>query len=222
VRLIEKHLSLSTATKILDLACGKGVVSVNIAKSFHVHVYGFDLLPEFIAIARSKAKEWNVDALCHFSHADANEVVSAKQDYDCVIFGAAGNILGSPVETLTKLRNVIKPGGYVLIDEAFLPDGASNNDVRYRKYDYLTRREWRRLFNECGLLLVEEIIADKDGLCFDSDVEAIVARANELIADNPDKRAMFEGYIQSQCNEYADLENAVVGVTWMLQSVECC
>jgi phage shock protein A len=45
----------------------------------------------------------------------------------------------------------------------------------------------------------------------------ITARANELIEKHPDKQAMFEGYIQSQQNEYDDIDNTLDGATWILR-----
>jgi len=218
VRLIKKQMPISEDAKILDLACGKGAVSINIAKELGANVYGFDLIPEFIEYASQKAKELNVDALCHFACDDANEVVDAEKNYDCVIFGAAGNVLGTPQETLAKLLKTIKSNGYILIDEAYLPDDGDNEDVKYKNYDYLTHQQWLRLFKDNGLKLVEEMSNDGE-YDFDSDNKAIAARANELIAKHPEKRAIFERYIQSQLNECADLEDSVVGVTWMLQKI---
>ena len=216
IRLIKNHISISKDTKILDLACGKGAVSINIAKILNINVYGFDLIPDFIAYANLKAKELNVDSLCHFKHGDVNEAVITEKDYDCVIFGAAGNILGSPQETLDKLLKTVRPQGYILIDETYLPNGSSNEEIKYKNYEYMTREQWLRLFKNSGLKLVEEMLSAEE-YNFDSDNRAITARADELAAKYPEKRAIFEGYVQSQLNECADLENNVVAVTWMLQ-----
>jgi len=220
IRLIKEHIPLSVDTKILDLACGKGAVSVNIAESLRVNVYGVDLLPEFIEYAIQKAEEFNVGPLCHFRIGDANEAATEENDYDCVIFGAAGNILGDPQETLNRLKKTIKPGGYIIIDEAYLPDGSSNDNVKYKKYDHLTHDQWMRLFKDSDLALLEEVNVTEDyDYDFDSDNKAIALRADELIAKHPEKRAMFEGYINSQLNECEDLENNIAGVTWMLKKL---
>ena len=218
IRLIKKHMPISENTKILDLACGKGAVSINIAKELGVRVYGFDLIPEFVEYSTQKSKELNVDALCQFTVGDANKIIDTEKNYDCVIFGAAGNILGTPQETLIKLIRTIKPNGYIIIDEAYLPDDGDNEGVKYKNYDYLTHKQWLHLFEDSGLKLVEEI-SNVEEYDFDSDNEAIAMRANELIAKYPEKRTIFEGYIQSQLNECDDLENNVVAVTWILQRI---
>ena len=219
VALMTKHMDLSPDTNVLDLACGKGAVSVNIAKELGINVYGFDLTHEFIEYATQKAKELHVCDLCHFVCGDINKVVVSESGYDCVIFGAVGNVLGDPRETLLKLAGTIKPGGYIIIDEAYLPDDGNNENIEYKNYDYLYRSQWLQLFADSGLTLVEELHSTEEH-DFDHDNRVIAQRANELIARHPEKRAMFEGYIQSQLNECADLENNVSAVTWILQKTE--
>ena len=46
---------------------------------------------------------------------------------------------------------------------------------------------------------------------------AITARASELIEKHPDKKDMFEGFVNNQKNEYDDIENSLVCVTWLLK-----
>ena len=217
IKLIKKHMPISKHSKILDLACGKGAVAINIAKSLGINVYGFDLIPEFIDYANKKAKELNVGSLCNFSCSDVNDIVNIETDYDCVIFGAAGNILGSPQETLSKLRKTVRTQGYILIDDAYLSGDSKNEDINYQNYEYLNHEQWISLFRSIGLKLVDEVSCNEEN-DFDSDNRAITMRANELIARHPEKQALFEGYIQSQLNECNDLKSSITGVIWMLQT----
>jgi len=221
IRLIKTHMPIPKPeqVKILDIACGKGAAAVQIAKSLGVCVHGFDLTADFIEYARQKAEEFNVTSLCRFISADANEIVKTETGYDCVIFGAAGNILGTPPETLNKLCGTIKPGGVILIDESYLPDDFNSGEIKYKNYDYQTRSQWMSLFKDSGLKLVEES-PNIEEYNFDADNRVIAARAEELSIKYPEKRAMFEGYVQSQLNECSDLENSLISVTWLLQSVD--
>ena len=216
ITLIKKHMPISESTKILDIACGKGAVSINIAKELGINMYGIDLLPDFINFAKQKAKEWNVESLCHFICADANEAVISAKDYDCVILGGAGNILGTWHETLVKMINCIKPNGYILMDESYFPDDSGNVPLKY-ECEQQTRTEWMRMFKENGLKLLDEIPgAEYD---YDSETKDIAARAEELIEKHPEKRGIFEGYVQSQTNQSDDLQSSIVAVTWLLQKV---
>ena len=46
-----------------------------------------------------------------------------------------------------------------------------------------------------------------------SDPEVMI----ELIGQHPDKKALFEAYIQNQRNEYDDIDDGLVCVTWALK-----
>ena len=216
ITLMKRHMPVNEDTKVLDLACGKGAVAVKTALRLGVNVYGFDLFSEFIDYAREKAKEFQVDALCTFSVGDVNEIADRESGYDCTIFGAAGNILGPPSEMLAKLKKTVKPGGYIIIDDGYLPEGETNDKVKYKNYEYLTHGEWPALFKAAGLRLAEELPGDGD-YDFDRDNRNLAKRAEELILKHPEKRGMFEGYLKSQLDECDDIADAVVSVTWILQ-----
>lgn len=57
--MIRKHICISEQTKILDLACGKGAVSVILAKELGCMARGIDIISEFIDFAREKAIEYS-------------------------------------------------------------------------------------------------------------------------------------------------------------------
>ena len=223
VKLIQTHADVSKHTKVLDLACGKGAVSVRIAQKLGAQVKGVDLIPAFTEFAVQKAAEHNVSDLCEFVVADINEAVEAARDYDIVILAAVGDALGSPAETLRKLRKTVKTGGYILIDECYLPDDGSQDDVRYKNYDYLTEAEWHVLFADAGFELIETVLASDLDSPENHDSEtgmvAITTRAQELMEKYPDQKEMFEGYIRSQQNEYDDMDSGVEGVVWVLKKI---
>ena len=150
---------------------------------------------------------------------DINKSVSSETEYDIVIFGAVGNVLGSPRETLAKLKNTIKQGGYMILDEAYLIN--SSEDIKYKNYEYITHDEWLKIFEESGLKLILEIIPAKEEITDsnDHDMAFIEKRAEELKEKYPEKSSIFDGYVQSQRNECEDLEGNIEGVTWLLQKI---
>jgi hypothetical protein len=76
-------------------------------------------------------------------------------------------------------------------------------------------------FRDTGLTLAETASGHSEGnLDSESGMAAITARANELIEKHPGKREMFERYIRSQQNEYDDIDDSLVCVTWLLQKAE--
>jgi len=219
--LIHKYVSISDKTRILDLACGKGAVSVKVAGKLRVKVKGIDLIPEFIEYAAQRAKEFYVDDLCEFLLDDINEAVKTEKDYDCVVFGAVGpDVLGGPAETLNKLKATVKPGGYILIEEGYIPDEGKREYIRYNRDAYFPEQYWMALFKEMGLELIETASGHSEGdLDSESGLAAITARAEELIEKHPDKKALFEGYIRNQQNEYDDIDDSLVCVTWILRKL---
>ncbi|MCL2540254.1 MAG: Na/Pi symporter [Firmicutes bacterium] len=218
--LITKHANLGKGAKILDLACGKGAVSVKLAKAMKAKVKGVDIIPEFIEFAKHKAREHKVGYSCRFEVGDINQYVKTEKGYDVVIFGASGNVLGSPLETLNKLKATVRPGGYILIDESYLPDDLTRDDVK-TKYEFLTEKDWRALFDEAGLELVETDFGEgSDNMDSASAMASIKKRAGELAQTHPDKADVFKGYVEAQQNEYNDLDNKLVSVTWILKSIE--
>jgi ubiquinone/menaquinone biosynthesis C-methylase UbiE len=220
-QLIKKYVSLSDNAKILDLACGKGAVSVKVAQNLRVKMKGIDITPAFIEYAEQKLKEYGVENLCEFVVGDINEAVKTERDYDCVILGAVGpGVLGGAAETLKKLKAVVKQGGYILIEEGFITDEVSREKIRHNKDVHLTEQQWMDLFRDTGLELVETASGFGEGdLDSVSGRAAITARANELIEKHPDKKAIFEEYVRGQQNEYDDIDDGLICVTWVLKKL---
>lgn len=211
--LITEHIQAPEGTRVLDLACGKGAVSVNLAKELGCLVKGIDLLPEFIDFALNKAQEFGVGELCQFVVGDITKSVQTEKGYDLVILGAVGDVLGNPEETITLLKNTVKKDGYIIIYDAY------GNDETNRKYP--TREQWLAIFNRTGVRLIDEKIIDEDELASLNDEQQalIVKRANELKEKLPEKAHLFDSYIHSQQAECDELENEISGVTLLLQVI---
>ncbi|MCL2116452.1 MAG: class I SAM-dependent methyltransferase [Methanobrevibacter sp.] len=218
INLIEKYMDTSEESNILDLACGKGAVAIKIAKSLNVKVTGIDLIPEFIEYASQKANKLSADTFCHFKTEDINESVLIEKNYDCVILGSAGNILGTPEETLHKLKLPIKPHGYIIIYDVCLRDTAKKEDIKYKDHDYLNYEQWLNTFSQSDLKLIEAI-PNKKASRNDSNNKAIMNRAHELASIHTEKEPIFENFIDIQLNGSYDLKNSVTGITWLLQPV---
>jgi cyclopropane fatty-acyl-phospholipid synthase-like methyltransferase len=213
IDMILKHIRVSEKTKVLDLACGKGAVSVHLAEALGCIVTGIDIIPEFIDFAKKKAQEYGVENLCEFKVRDINESVIVEKDYDIVILGAVGDVLGNHEQTIQKLKNTVKNGGYIFIDDAY---GNDDSDEKYP-----TREKWHLLFQNAGMKIIDEMIVEEDEMTSTNDEQQdlIQKRANELKEKHPDKAYLFESYVKSQLDECYELENEISGVTMLLQVV---
>lgn len=213
IELLSMHSAVSENSKILDLACGKGAVGILLAEKFKCRVKGIDIFPEFIDYARTKAAEYNVSDLCEFAVDDINHAVSCEKDYDIVILGAVGDVLGKPDVTIERLKNTLKPSGFIIIDDGYVAEGSDSI--------YHSRAEWMLFFVKAGVMLIDEIPSDIEEMAKinSCNQEHITRRANELKLMHPDKSDLFDKYIQSQQAECDQLEHDITGVTWLLQSV---
>ena len=212
IGLIKKNVGNVKDLRILDLACGKGAVCVKLAKELGCRVYGIDIISEFIRYAEQKAFDFGVSDLCSFRVEDINISAARERGYDIVILGAVGEVLGSPEETIQKLKNTIKPGGFIIIDDAYSREGVYSN--------YPSREQWLKVFENEGIQLIEEKPVKEDELSDinDKNNKFIINRANELKNKYPDKAAIFDGYVNSQLAECHELENENIGVVWLLRN----
>lgn len=214
LNLIRQHIPITEGFAVLDLGCGKGAVSVTLAAALGIRCKGIDLLADFIREAGEQAAEHGVDGFCEFAVGDIKESVAVERGYDLVIFGAVGDVLGDRAETLAALQSTVKPGGYILFDDGYRLD----DDDRKLHFDgdYPTLGEWQALIESAGLKSVALSPAE-ERLNDDRDFELIRQRASELIEAHPQHREMFEHYVQNQRDEYDDLVERVVGVTFLFQ-----
>jgi ubiquinone/menaquinone biosynthesis C-methylase UbiE len=211
--MITRHIPISRQTRILDLACGKGAVSVNLARELGCKVKGIDIMPDFISFAVQKAREFGVDALCEFVAEDITESVEKERDYDIVILGAVGDVLGRPEETIALLKRTVKSDGHIIIDDAY---GNEKSDS-----EHPTREHWLDIFARAGVVLVDERVIEDDELASlnKEQQEWIEKRANELKVTIPGKAQLFDSYIHSQLAECKQLEDEISGVTLLLQVI---
>lgn len=212
--LIQNHIPLDEDARVLDLGCGKGAVSIQLAKELKCRIKGIDLLPDFVQYAREKASEYGVDGLCEFEVGDIAEAVQAEHGYDLVIYGAVGNVLGSQYETLKMLSGTVRSGGHILLDDAYLPEG--NEGALLFQGEYPTLPEWKSVISEVRLELAAIHTSDEEKPNNAQDFINIKRRAEELSKAYPAKRELFAQYVQNQQNEYADLESSLVGVVFLL------
>lgn len=211
IHLLSKHIKMTPKIRVLDLACGKGAVGIQIAKKFGCFVKGIDIIPEFITEAKKKAQEYQVEALCEFIQGDINQSVEHEKDSDMVILGAVGDVLGSQEQTLIKLAKTIKRNGYVLLDDGYAQE--EGNPL------CMTKKEWLKVISQCNFNLVDELFVDETefSLVLAEQIEVITKRTDELKAQYPEKASLFDAYLKSQLSECEELTTEIRGVTLLLQ-----
>lgn len=211
LEMISQHVRTSTQTRVLDLACGKGAVSIKLARELGCMVKGIDIIPDFISFALMKAEEYGVGGLCQFSVGDITQSVAVERGYDIVILGAVGDVLGDPRETIDLLKGTVKRSGYMIIDDAYGDETTGSK--------HPTRERWLEIFAGAGVeLIAEKVIEDSELESLNKEQQASIGkRAEELKARLPGKAHLFDSYVHSQRAECEELENEITGVTMLLQ-----
>jgi len=116
---IFRGLKLKPNQIILDIPCGKGGVSIPLAKNFGVKVIGYDVIEAYVNYATSYAKKKSVGNLCTFKIGDIRDITKHKNISDVLLWIAPPHIWKTAKETIKALRNCVKNNGRILIADAY-------------------------------------------------------------------------------------------------------
>lgn len=207
------------ATRLLDLGCGKGAMSVTVASALGCCVHGVDGFGPFIDEAAKRAEDFGVAGLCEFECGDMRETVRTARDYDVVVFVANGPMLdGKPC--VDRLRQCVRSGGYIVLDDGFLPDGAARSKLPGYEA-YLPHDETIRRLTAHGDMLVRELVssAEEADAVNTGMTDKIRQRAAGLAERHPESADLFSRYVQNQERECELLRKLLVPAIWLLQRV---
>ncbi len=98
---VSRLLDPRAGERILDLGCGDGVLSTELALS-GARIHGVDASPELVIAARARG----VDAQVMDGHA-----LSFDSEFDAVFSNAALHWMGTPDRVLEGVRRALRPGG---------------------------------------------------------------------------------------------------------------
>ena len=220
INLIQKHcivVETRHATflpRVLDLGCGKGAVSVQLAAALKCNCYGIDGIPEFIETSKEKAREYGVDELCRFEVGDIRKKIEDLDKFDVIILGAIGQVFGDYYETLTTLSKHLTPKGIIIINDAYIEDSSA-----FQHPAVLHHKELLRQIVQAGMELIDVNTSEEtdNSAEYAKQFENIQKRCRELIAKYPEKTSIFDNYIQTQVYEYDALENKMIGSIFVIK-----
>jgi ubiquinone/menaquinone biosynthesis C-methylase UbiE len=100
--------------RVLDIACGTGLVSFEAARAVGVsgHVLGIDLSDRMVGGAERRAREKNLSN-CSFSRMDAESLALPDASFDVVLCALGLMYMPDPEKALREMRRVLRAGGRV-------------------------------------------------------------------------------------------------------------
>lgn len=101
-----------TGQRVLDAGCGTGLFTLALAQAGY-RVTGVDFAPGVLERAGRKAEELNLSA--EFEKIDLDKPFWFADNYfHHAICSTTLHLVGQPGRTLSELRRVLKPGGYII------------------------------------------------------------------------------------------------------------
>ena len=192
IRLLGEYLRLTSDSRVLDIACGKGGPALVLAETCSCRVVGVERRPAFAEEARRRVAERGLEQLVEIHTGDAREFTLEPEAWDAALCLGASFVWGAMAETAAALSPVVRAGGFVAIGEPYwrrwpLPAGVDAQG-------YVALDETVRRLERVGLSLTGLIAASDD----DWDrYESLHWRAiEEWLAEQPDDdfRAKHTGY----------------------------
>ena len=154
---------IGPATRVLDLACGKGEMLCRWAAAFGCGGHGVDISEVFLAAARARADELNVSDRVSFEHGDAGRYRPEPVAHDVVSCLGATWIGGGLAGTIALMRPALAPGGLLLIGEPYWyedPPDAAYPALGFTPGEFASLPGTLDRFETAGTELVEMIMAD--------------------------------------------------------------
>jgi len=109
-------LSQFSFNNILDVGCGTGNLLSLISSKYKVQLYGIDLSPNMLEIARNK-----LDGNADLRVGDSENLPFENESFDIVTCTDSFHHYPHPENVLEEIKRVIKPKGRILISDPYAP-----------------------------------------------------------------------------------------------------
>ena len=109
---------LPPSDRILDLACGTGIVTMGLAKRFpQAEIVGVDITDDYLAIYKERIRQKNIHATFMLGNAES---VALEGEFDSIVSSYIPKYV-DPDLLLKNISNHLKPGGMIVLHDFTLP-----------------------------------------------------------------------------------------------------
>jgi SAM-dependent methyltransferase len=214
-----RRANLPARPRVLDLACGKGSVSLALARAFNARVLGLDACPAFIDHAAARAASLNLADRTLFEVADVHAFLAERpKNADRFDLALMLNLLPA-LNAAPLLRRWTKPGGLYLIDDAVLAPRRSRQPIDPAFADVPTAADVAAAITNSGdTILATRIITPAEHTRLESRLRATISRnITRLIPHHPRLAETLRDYRRRQRESAALLAGPLRGSIWLVR-----
>lgn len=220
IHLLQDQGCAAKVKTILDLGCGKGAISITLARQFGFRVHGIDFFTPFIEEARERALELGVDDRCRFEAGDIKMIVQGSADYDLVLLIWVGCVLGDVGESVRKIRRMVRTEGYMVIGEGCLRDGIMADHPSL--FRFKSHRNILKELTMHGDMILKEMIVPPDSInsLYRDYIDSLKKGARDCASQHPEHAGILWEYVNTQEEICRTMENTVDSYLWLLKKEE--
>jgi SAM-dependent methyltransferase len=108
--------TLTPGKRILDIGCGSGTQTIDLARATEAQIVAVDNHPPFVAQLATRAEELQLDGRITAQVEDMNDLPFADGSFDVIWSEGAIFIMGF-TKGLAAWRRLLAPGGYLVVSE---------------------------------------------------------------------------------------------------------
>ena len=184
LRLLGRRLRLSSSSRVLDIASGRGGPALLLAQEFGCRIEGVEIAPEFHAAAVERVGAAGLSERVSFRLGDASQEELEAGGYDVAMCLGASFVWGSLAGTLDALEPTVRDGGHVVVGEPYMRSLPVPDDYELGHGPFTTLEGTVAIMDSATLRTVSVIASSEDDWdCY----ETLHWRAaEEWLAENSD------------------------------------
>jgi hypothetical protein len=133
-----------------------------------------------------------------------------------VTYASLGGLLGNYAQIVHLIRQTLRPGGYMIIDDGYL-SGKTKIDRKGYEH-YVPYEQTIQELTSCGDVIQDELAADRESKAInDQFLKFLKKRAEQIIAKRPELQGKLQSYIKNQEAECEVLDRYISAAIWLIQ-----
>lgn len=165
-RRIFESLQLPTHLQILDVGCGPGDQTLELARCSQASITAVDTHAPFLQVLRDRAKAEGVDTCIHTLQASMFDLAFTEDQFDLIWSEGAIYIMGFE-KGLRAWRKFVQPEGYVVVSElSWLTNSPSAAPLAFWNTNYPEMQSTNQnleIIRKCGYKLVGYDVLPEEG-----------------------------------------------------------